>query len=810
MDPNVDDVHDGDSSAIPGDGQLPDSPGDSLHSGEPSGSAHVFRRAYKACDSCRQRKVRCDLGSVENPVEPPCRRCRRERRQCTFIHGLRGRARGGPASSGSRHALPEGGPINAYPSSERFTLAARSSAQPHAGHRPRTLPPLSSIAPQYATSSVPPPPPLRALRVGASPRTSYGHGHSHGAEYDARLPSQSGSNGRASSSSPTARASLALVSLSSSTEAIRVLAEQGTASPVLSSSNDPPARSDDDLPESGERDHTPSHQDEAAPTRVSCSRKRPYDAISDATDAASAAPPVGQPREAEASPPHRLRPTGANVPMATPPRPTPEMLDIWSCSGPVQRGMVTAEQAHYLVGYYFSHLHGFSPLCSERFIRFHCDVQVCTELALEEKLLLAAILAISSRYAHSDPDATSSHKGRNSTEEDPQDQEATSVTRMENDSVTSGNGKDTSAEAGTSPGIETSTGQTQSRASGVDDDSSPWTGGTRLTLQQHIDLSRWAYERSGHVLTNPSMHTIGTIEGLLILSEWGTWQMHDESTGGLGDTPRHTDETPNGPGHGRKEYSQEKDVLRRASGRYDSMVWLLVGCAVRLAEQLDLPKVEHVKCILDVGKEGQRRSSRSPPSHEELERAERRVQVWMSCVQIEASVSVRLGRRFTSAGLSPEWMELIRARSHLLPEEPVLRSTPPVPPAPPATPEERTARAEQERVDKVRREMVQANINLAFPDDLVGSAAAEDPQLNEYRKWVAWRGHAELAAKMRRTYELLYESESRSHNMIENDSFEGFLRPLRADLDHWVQWLEPKIGMIPNAFILDFASFVPC
>lgn len=33
---------------------------------------------------CRKRKVRCDLGPVDDPHEPPCQRCRRESKECYF------------------------------------------------------------------------------------------------------------------------------------------------------------------------------------------------------------------------------------------------------------------------------------------------------------------------------------------------------------------------------------------------------------------------------------------------------------------------------------------------------------------------------------------------------------------------------------------------------------------------------------------------------------------------------------------------------------------------------------------------------
>ncbi|KAL1882762.1 hypothetical protein VTK73DRAFT_887 [Phialemonium thermophilum] len=42
------------------------------------------KRVYQACIPCRRRKVRCDLGSVDNPNDPPCVRCRRESKECYF------------------------------------------------------------------------------------------------------------------------------------------------------------------------------------------------------------------------------------------------------------------------------------------------------------------------------------------------------------------------------------------------------------------------------------------------------------------------------------------------------------------------------------------------------------------------------------------------------------------------------------------------------------------------------------------------------------------------------------------------------
>ena len=67
------------------------SPAISQHSQAPSqqqqqaaGGANAHKRVYQACIPCRRRKVRCDLGSVDNPNDPPCVRCRRESKECFF------------------------------------------------------------------------------------------------------------------------------------------------------------------------------------------------------------------------------------------------------------------------------------------------------------------------------------------------------------------------------------------------------------------------------------------------------------------------------------------------------------------------------------------------------------------------------------------------------------------------------------------------------------------------------------------------------------------------------------------------------
>ncbi|KAH7371223.1 hypothetical protein BKA66DRAFT_572960 [Pyrenochaeta sp. MPI-SDFR-AT-0127] len=50
----------------------------------PRSNTAQHTRTYQACIPCRRRKVRCDLGPVDSPFDPPCVRCRRESKECFF------------------------------------------------------------------------------------------------------------------------------------------------------------------------------------------------------------------------------------------------------------------------------------------------------------------------------------------------------------------------------------------------------------------------------------------------------------------------------------------------------------------------------------------------------------------------------------------------------------------------------------------------------------------------------------------------------------------------------------------------------
>ncbi|KKZ68804.1 hypothetical protein EMCG_05603 [[Emmonsia] crescens] len=94
--------------------------------------ARVHKRAYQACIPCRERRVRCDLGSVDSPHEGPCGRCRRERKFCHFS-ATRGKKKAGTAAGTSRQTTQQ--PEEGYlPQSERASVFGSPVTSPHSNN----------------------------------------------------------------------------------------------------------------------------------------------------------------------------------------------------------------------------------------------------------------------------------------------------------------------------------------------------------------------------------------------------------------------------------------------------------------------------------------------------------------------------------------------------------------------------------------------------------------------------------------------------------------------------------------------------
>jgi hypothetical protein len=69
-------------------------PLESVPPGQEIDVVNPHTRSFQACNECRRRHIKCDLGPVDNPRAPPCARCRRENHKCTFATQRRKRKAG--------------------------------------------------------------------------------------------------------------------------------------------------------------------------------------------------------------------------------------------------------------------------------------------------------------------------------------------------------------------------------------------------------------------------------------------------------------------------------------------------------------------------------------------------------------------------------------------------------------------------------------------------------------------------------------------------------------------------------------------
>ncbi|GME47630.1 C6 transcription factor [Neofusicoccum parvum] len=127
-------------------------------SSEPQRSSARPRRNYQACLPCKEQKVRCQLGSPDDP-QPPCARCRRSRLDCVFgpprgaVRGSRRKRRRGDWES---CLGPQGDPVPTdVPSVGVHAPSSGGAAVPVAvrgdrpvpgqlGHQPNTENPVNS------------------------------------------------------------------------------------------------------------------------------------------------------------------------------------------------------------------------------------------------------------------------------------------------------------------------------------------------------------------------------------------------------------------------------------------------------------------------------------------------------------------------------------------------------------------------------------------------------------------------------------------------------------------------------------------
>lgn len=132
--------------------------------GNPGQPQH--KRVYQACIPCRRRKVKCDLGSVDNPNDPPCVRCRRESKECYFSATRRKRKADGDDTNES--IFDDAGTDDYIVRNGRKRLTVESSPPPKIDNRIYNDVPLTPGGTRGR------PQPLRRPNDGPSHRSSMG------------------------------------------------------------------------------------------------------------------------------------------------------------------------------------------------------------------------------------------------------------------------------------------------------------------------------------------------------------------------------------------------------------------------------------------------------------------------------------------------------------------------------------------------------------------------------------------------------------------------------------------------------------
>lgn len=709
-----------------------------------------FQRSFKACDGCRTKKVKCELGDLAAPSEPPCARCKREMRPCQFTMSTRGR---GPKARSSRsqafgaHHLAKnprtsaaleddvdayGGSMPAINNLAGAALATLPDSNPRL-HSARNDVPVSALDPTDAPSigmiyglnrqnteshqasqqqsagshrQSPAqhhvPIQRKRRRMSSSEPSDYSSGS------DDRSPpehdfdhSRSGTLDRVAnrSTSPRHHAHADAANHAARHDSLQQYAEVG-----LQHSKDALRVLAGVAVDS--RDHSDDHD----ASRDSVDREVPSsDANTVPAEASYPSAHTAANNGGILHPSQRTSSSNRKSASALQSRPiTPPPLRHnygWSKFEPVRLKLIKRSEARYFLNFFVRQMHSFAPHCSPHLL--DKSPEALSELVCREPILLGAMLSVASRYA------------------------------VVNNNV---------------------------HVTAVD--------------TFHRKISKWTQEKISRSFFLPASHTIGTIEALLILSEWATLDLHDrraspdassesedeehenndadDASDGLDDDLQSTTSPAAAPGDDlRSEHegqipragvSRTQPRLKqsrkprqgdmRESEKFDDTAWMLTGTALRLAERLDLHNDATYSGI----------SSRNVASRRN---AERRMRVWMSIVHADCHLSVRLGRRISSPGLAAPFTNLVRDRTH-----PFL-----------------------------------LNSDMSTTAGQAGSGFPSGSN----RAWIAFRAHSELLQIVFRTCENLYRSKAVTERLLEDEDFVPALKSIRHDLDNWANWTQPRI-----------------
>lgn len=704
-----------------------------------------FQRSFKACDGCRTKKVKCELGDLAAPSEPPCARCKREMRPCLFTMSTRGR---GPKARSSRsqafgahhlaknprtssaHDLDDDDEHSTASSAIDALAGAALASLPATNprlHSARHDVPVSTLDPMDAPSigmiyglnrhdGARPQPKRRKLSSDvvsadrADALAEEGDDHNSEDQVDTSTRSASPTTAAASNSEPLGLISrldslqqYAEVGLQHSKDALRVLAgvavDSREATDEADASND--ARDGQEAGSSTAANEGTLQGRQGA--QIGTEGRSSEQASTSAADGGGRAFHTPTPNRGNLSSAQK----SAAALLARPVTPPPLKHNYgWSKFEPVRLKLIKRSEARYFLNFFIKQMHAFAPHCSPHLL--DKSPEALSELVYREPILLGAMLSVASRYDVANHNA-----------------HVTAVDTF------------------------------------------------------HRKISKWTQEKISRSFFLPASHTIGTIEALLILSEWATLDLHDRRTSqddassdsedseddeeegeemnsdseqevegasvmspatvaATGDDLRSEHEgqipRPGGRKHTRRRSMQKpRQADMRESEKFDDTAWMLTGTALRLAERLDLHNDATYSGI----------SSRNVASRRN---AERRMRVWMSSVHADCHLSVRLGRRISSPGLAAPFMNLVRDRTH-----PFLLNA-----------------------------EISNSSEVGFPS-------------GSNRAWIAFRAHAELLQIVFRTCENLYRSKAVTERLLEDEDFVPALKSIRDDLDNWANWTQPRI-----------------
>ncbi|KAL9128162.1 MAG: hypothetical protein Q9217_003105 [Psora testacea] len=307
------------------------------------------KRVYIACIPCRKRKVRCDLGPVDDPHEPPCVRCRRESKECFFSATRRKRK-----ADGADEELGECDDAVASHLARRTSVRTGGSFDDGYAGSQRTRHSIGS-------GSISAKPPLEGYG-----QAQVGPYH-QSVQYGAGPPGSRTEIAQDQEVTNETAAALFQSPINTPGDALHLLLKASGES--------------EDLPNhgtSGSTDFKEKLVHGHGPAKKSSLSKAPCGVLRQAGQAANVA---------------SVDPAIAGPDQGTPP-PSQEALSIWARLRFVRAGWFTAREAMAYIDYYYKYLAPLTPI-SPPDLR---NLRKNPGLLLEEPMLTVTLLTIASRY----------------------------------------------------------------------------------------------------------------------------------------------------------------------------------------------------------------------------------------------------------------------------------------------------------------------------------------------------------------------------------------------------------------------------